>query len=166
MPFLTLKIGYFWAKKKAPIWHFFGRIMKFFWSNHSAVSPLIWSTHPLLAWGWASKKALFSVFLVVNILKFDINCTFFFGIIFNLPSQNQKSKTWGFAPNPTHLRGRRGMWQNLSTFPWAECWVDSKASRVKCTTASPLTPFHLLGCSKTIRSGRSRKPVKACEATA
>ena len=47
--------------------------------------------------------------------------------------------------------------------PWAECWVDSKASRVKCTTASPLTPFHLLGCSKTIRSGRSRKPVKACE---
>ena len=58
------------------------------------------------------------------------------------------------------------MWQNLSTFPWAECWVDSKASRVKCTTASPLTPFHLLGCSKTIRSGRSRKPVKACEATA
>ena len=56
------------------------------------------------------------------------------------------------------------MWQNLSTFPWAECWVDSKASRVKCTTASPLTPFHLLGCSKTIRSGRSRKPVKACEA--
>ena len=56
------------------------------------------------------------------------------------------------------------MWQNLSTFPWAECWVDSKGSRVKCTTASPLTPFHLLGCSKTIRSGRSRKPVKACEA--
>ena len=91
------------------------------------------------------------MFLVVNILKFDINCTFFFGVIFNLPSQNQKSKTWGFAPNPTHLRGRRGMWQNLSTFPWAECWVDSKASRVKCTTASPLTPFHLLGCSKTIR---------------
>ena len=35
---------------------------------------------------------------------------------------------------------------------------------MKCTTASPLTPFHLLGCSKTIRSGRSRKPVKACEA--
>ena len=104
------------------------------------------------------------MFLVVNILKFDINCTFFFGIIFNLPSQKPKRRPWGFAPNPTHLRGRRGMWQNLSTFPWAECWVDSKASRVKCTTASPLTPFHLLGCSKTIRSGRSRKPVKACEA--
>ena len=91
----------FLAKKKAPIWHFFGRIMKFFWSNHSAVSPLIWSTHPLLAWGWASKKALFSVFLVVNILKFDINCTFFFGIIFNLPSQKPKARPWGFAPNPT-----------------------------------------------------------------
>ena len=166
MPFLTLKIGYFWAKKSTDL-ALFGRIMKFFWSNHSAVSPLIWSTHPLLAWGWASKKALFSVFLVVNILKFDINCTFFFlGLFSTYQAKNQKARPWGFAPNPTHLRGRRGMWQNLSTFPWAECWVDSKASRVKCTTASPLTPFHLLGCSKTIRSGRSRKPVKACEATA
>ena len=40
------------------------------------------------------------------------------------------------------------MWQNLSTFPWAECWVDSKASRVKCTTASPLTPSISLGVAK------------------
>ena len=105
------------------------------------------------------------MFLVVNILKFDINCTFFFWDYFQLTKpKTKKQDLGGFAPNPTHLRGRRGMWQNLSTFPWAECWVDSKASRVKCTTASPLTPFHLLGCSKTIRSGRSRKPVKACEA--
>ena len=44
--------------------------------------------------------------------------------------------------------------------------VDSKASRVKCTTSSPLTPLHLRGGSKTNRSGRSWKPVKACEATA
>ena len=42
--------------------------------------------------------------------------------------------------------------------------VDSKASRVKCTTSSPLTPLHLRGGSKTNRSGRSWKPVKACEA--
>ena len=107
------------------------------------------------------------MFSVVNILKFDINCTFFFfGDYFQLTKPKTKKRPWGFAPNPTHFfcGGRRGMWQNLSTFPWAECWVDSKASRVKCTTASPLTPFHLLGCSKTIRSGRSRKPVKACEA--
>ena len=167
MPFLTLKIGYFWAKKSTDLALFWSYHEIFFWSNHSAVSPLIWSTHPLLAWGWASKKALFSVFLVVNILKFDINCTFFFlGLFSTYQAKNQKARPWAFAPNPTHLRGRRGMWQNLSTFPWAECWVDSKASRVKCTTASPLTPFHLLGCSKTIRSGRSRKPVKACEATA
>ena len=40
------------------------------------------------------------------------------------------------------------MWQNLSTFPWAECWVDSKASRVKCTTASPLTLSISLGVAK------------------
>ena len=73
----------------------------FFWSNHSAVSPLIWSTHPLLAWGWASKKALFSVFLVVNILKFDINCTFFLGLLSTYQAKNQKARPWGFAPNPT-----------------------------------------------------------------
>ena len=64
----------------------------------------------------------------------------------------------------TFLRGRRGRWQTLSTYPYGECWVDSKASRVKCTTSSPLTPLHLRGGSKTNRSGRSWKPVKACEA--
>ena len=158
-------------------WLFFGQKkstdLALFWSYHEIFFGVITRrfhpdlvNSPLLAWGWASKKALFSVFLVVNILKFDINCTFFLGLFSTYQAKNQKARPWGFAPNPTHLRGRRGMWQNLSTFPWAECWVDSKASRVKCTTASPLTPFHLLGCSKTIRSGRSRKPVKACEATA
>ena len=90
----------FLGKKKAPIWHFFWSYHEiFFWSNHSAVSPLIWSTHPLLAWGWASKKALFSVFLVVNILKFDINCTFF-GVIFNLPSQKQKARPGALPQTP------------------------------------------------------------------
>ena len=136
MPFLTLKIGYFWAKKSTDL-ALFGRIMKFFWSNHSAVSPLIWSTHPLLAWGWASKKALFSVFLVVNILKFDINCTFFWDY-FQLTKPKTKKQDLGALPQtPLSLARPQGMWQNLSTFPWAECWVDSKASRVKCTTASP-----------------------------
>ena len=105
--FLTLKIGYFWAKKKAPIWHFFGRIMKFFLSNHSAVSPLIWSTHPLLAWGGASKRHYLACFLVVNILKFDINCTFFFGIIFNLPSQKPKRRL-GLCPKPHSLARPQG----------------------------------------------------------
>ena len=50
--------------------------------------------------------------------------------------------------------------------PVAKCWVGSKASRVKCTASPPLTPLHLRESSKTIRSGRSWKPVKACEATA
>ena len=116
----------FLGKKKKHRFALFGRIMKFFfWSNHSAVSPLIWSTHPLLAWG-GHQKALFSVFLVVNILKFDINCTFFWDY-FQLTKPKTKSKTLGLCPKPhSHLRGRRGMWQNLSTFPWAECWVDSR----------------------------------------
>ena len=165
MPFLTLKIGYFWAKK-APIWHFFGRIMKFFWSNHSAVSPLIWSTHPLLAWGWASKKALFSVFLVVNILKFDINCTFFLGLFSTYQAKNQKARPWGFAPNPTLTCEAAGACGK--TYPHSPGLSVGSIQGVKgeMHDCVAVTPFHLLGCSKTIRSGRSRKPVKACEATA
>ena len=55
----------------------------------------------------------------------------------------------GLCPKPhSHLRGRRGRWQTLSTYPYGECWVDSKASRVKCTTSSPLTPLHLRGVAK------------------
>ena len=44
--------------------------------------------------------------------------------------------------------------------------VDSKASRVKMHDFVALDPLHLRGGSKTNRSGRSWKPVKACEATA
>ena len=72
----------------------------------------------------------------------------------------------GALPKPSHLRGRRGRWQNLTHLPLRWCWVASKASRVKCTASPPLTPFQLCENSQTIRSGRSRKPVKACEATA
>ena len=87
--------------------------------------------------------------------------TFLNGYIHPNNFKNKKTSLGGFAPNPTHLRGRRGRWQTLSTYPYGECWVDSKASRVKCTTSSPLTPLHLRGGSKTNRSGRSWKPVKA-----
>ena len=43
---------------------------------------------------------------------------------------------------------------------------STQGVRVKCTATPPLTPLHLRGGSKTIRSRRSWKPVKACEATA
>ena len=60
-----------------------------------------------------------------------------------------KKQALGLCPKPhSHLRGRRGRWQTLSTYPYGECWVDSKASRVKCTTSSPLTPLHLRGVAK------------------
>ena len=68
---------------------------------------------------------------------------------------------------PTSLAAPRG--QAVKTQPpdpVAKCWVGSKASRVKCTASPPLTPLHLRESSKTIRSGWSWKPVKACEATA
>ena len=123
-------------------------------------------THPLLAWGWGQKLAKFAVFLVAKILKMHIFLTFLNGYIHPNNFKNKK-QALGLCPKPhSHLRGRRGRWQTLSTYPYGECWVDSKASRVKCTTSSPLTPLHLRGGSKTNRSGRSWKPVKACEATA
>ena len=78
-----------------------------------------------------------------------------------------KKQTLGLCPKPhSHLRGRRGRWQTLSTYPYGECWVDSKASRVKMHGYAALDSLHLRGGSKTIRSRRSWKPVKACEATA
>ena len=64
---------------------------------------------------------------------------------------------------PTSLaapRGRRLKPNHLTL--WRKCWVGSKASRVKCTASPPLTPLHLRESSKTIRSGWSWKPVKAC----
>ena len=85
----------------------------------------------------------------------------------NITTKIKKSNPLGLCPKPqSHLRRRRGRWGKPTTYPSAKCWVDSKASRVKCTTSSPLTPLHLRGGSKTNRSGRSWKPVKACEATA
>ena len=59
---------------------------------------------------------------------------------------------------PLTLRGRRGRWQTLSTYPYGECWVDSKASRVKCTTSSPLTPLHLRGVAKLTEADGAGNP--------
>ena len=123
-------------------------------------------THPLLAWGWGQKVAKFAVFLVAKILKMHIFLTFLNGYI-HLTTSKTKNKPLGLCPKPhSHLRGRRGRWQTYPPTPTVSVGVDSKASRVKCTTSSPLTPLHLRGGSKTNRSGRSWKPVKACEATA
>ena len=65
-----------------------------------------------------------------------------------------KKQALGAAPNPSHLRGRRGRWQTLSTYPYGECWVDSKASRVKCDFVA-LDPSPSPWGSKTNRSGRA-----------
>ena len=97
--------------------------------------------------------------------KMHIFLTFLNGYIHPNNFKNKKI-TWGFAPNPTHFRGRRGRWQTLSTYPYGECWVDSKASRVKMHDFVALDPSPSPWGSKTNRSGRSWKPVKACEATA
>ena len=80
--------------------------------------------------------------------KMHIFLTFLNGYIHPNNFKNKK-QALGLCPKPhSHLRGRRGRWQTLSTYPYGECWVDSKASRVKCTTSSPLTPLHLRGVAK------------------
>ena len=72
--------------------------------------------------------------------KMHIFLTFLNGYIHPNNFKN-KNKPLGLCPKPhSHLRGRRGRWQTLSTYPYGECWVDSKASRVKCTTSSPFDP--------------------------
>ena len=122
-------------------------------------------THPLLAWGWGQKLAKFAVFLVAKILKMHIFLTFLNGYI-HLTTSKTKNKPLGLCPKPhSHLRGRRGRWQTLSTYPYGECWSRFKASRVKCDFVA-LDPSPSPWGSKTNRSGRSWKPVKACEATA
>ena len=66
--------------------------------------------------------AKFAVFLVAKILKMHIFLTFLNGYIHPNNFKNKKQAPWGgFAPNPTHLRGRRGRWQTLSTYPYGEC---------------------------------------------
>ena len=84
----------------------------------------------------------------------------------NLNNLKPKKQDWGALPQTPLTWRPQGQVANQPTYPYGECWVDSKASRVKCTASPPLTPFHLHENSETIRSGRSRKPVKACEATA
>ena len=69
--------------------------------------------------------------------------------------KNKKQALGALPQTPLSLARPQGRWQTLSTYPYGECWVDSKASRVKCTTSSPLTPLHLRGGSKTNRSGRA-----------
>ena len=61
----------------------------------------------------------------------------------NLNNLKTKKQDLGALPKPhSHLRGRRGRWQNQPTYP-TRVLGRFKASRVKCTASPPLTPFHL-----------------------
>ena len=67
--------------------------------------------------GVGSKLAKFAVFLVAKILKMHIFLTFLNGYI-HLTTSKTKNKPLGLCPKPhSHLRGRRGRWQTLSTYP-------------------------------------------------
>ena len=119
---------------------------------YSLANTLFFGYSPLLAWGWGQKLAKFAVFLVAKILKCTFFLTFLNGYIHPNNFKNKKTSPGALPQTPLTCEAG-GRWQTLSTYPYGECWVDSKASRVKCTTSSPLTPLHLRGGSKTNRSG-------------
>ena len=75
--------------------------------------------------------------------KMHIFLTFLNGYIHPNNFKNKK-QALGLCPKPhSHLRGRRGRWQTLSTYPYGECWVDSKASRVKMHDFVALDPLSI-----------------------
>ena len=121
--------------KKAPIRCLFSTTLRIVFSVFTGKYTRFLVTHPLLAWGWGQKLAKFAVFLVAKILKMHIFLTFLNGYIHPNNFKN-KNKLWGFAPNPTHLRPQ-GQVANPIHLPLMVSVVDSKASRVKCTTSSP-----------------------------
>ena len=85
----------------------------------------------------------------------------------NLNNLKTKKQDLGALPQtPLSLARPQGQVAKPTHLPLRRVLGRFKASRVKCTASPPLTPFHLHENSETIRSGRSRKPVKACEATA
>ena len=92
--------------------------------------------------------------------KMHIFLTFFERLHPPLTTSKTKISLWGFAPNPTLTQEAAGAGGKPYPPTPTVSVVDSKASRVKCTTSSLLTPLHLRGGSKTNRSGRSWKPVK------
>ena len=107
---------------------------------YSLANTLVFWLLTLLAWGWGQKLAKFAVFLVAKILKMHIFLTFLNGYIHPNNFKNKK-QALGLCPKPHSLARPQGQVATLSTYPYGECWVDSKASRVKCTTSSPLTPL-------------------------
>ena len=92
--------------------------------------------------------AKFAVFLVAKILKMHIFLTFLNGYIHPNNFKNKKQALGALPQTPLSLARPQGQVANLSTYPYGECWSRFKASRVKCTTSSPLTPLHLRGVAK------------------
>ena len=68
--------------------------------------------------------------------------------------KNKKQALGALPQTPLSLARPQGQVANLSTYPYGECWVDSKASRVKCDFVA-LDPSPSPWGSKTNRSGRA-----------
>ena len=62
--------------------------------------------------------------------------------------KNKKQALGALPQTPLSLARPQGQVANPIHLPYGECWSRFKASRVKCTTSSPLTPLHLRGVAK------------------
>ena len=120
---------------------------------------------PLLAWGWGRKLAKFAVFLVAKILKMHI-FDFLNGYI-HLTTSKTKNKPLGLCPKPplTCEAAGAGGKPYPPTPTVSVGSIQGVKGKMHDFVALDPSPS-LRGGSKTNRSGRSWKPVKACEATA
>ena len=83
-------------------------------------------THPLLAWGWGQKIGQICGVFSSKDSKNAHFLTFFERLHPPNNFKNKKQDLGALPQTPSHLRGRRGRWQTLSTYPYGECWVDSR----------------------------------------
>ena len=72
--------------------------------------------------------------------KMHIFLTFLNGYIHPNNFKNKKTSPLGLCPKPHSLARPQGQVATLSTYPYGECWVDSKASRVKMHDFVALDP--------------------------
>ena len=106
-------------------------------------------THPPVSVGVGSEIGQICGVFSSKDSKMHIFLTFLNGYIHPNNFKKQKQALGALPQTPLTCEAAGAGGKPYPPTPYGECWVDSKASRVKCTTSSPLTPLHLRGGSKT-----------------
>ena len=114
---------------------------------YSLANTLVfWLLTPVSVGGWGQKLAKFAVFLVAKILKMHIFLTFLNGYIHPNNFKN-KNKPGALPQTPLTCEAAGAGGKPYPPTPTVSVGI-SKASRVKCTTSSPLTPPISVGVAK------------------